>query len=190
MTQLLLPTLGLLPDYRAALERGWESSSVDGAAVARRELAWIDRDPAGFVACQDDPAALGPPVTLPDGTTMPRLPGLRRWIWDEGFCGSIGLRWQRGTAALPPHVLGHLGYAVVPWRRREGQATRALGLMLAEARRRGLPHVELTTDPDNLPSQRAILAWGGGLVERFREHAAYGGGEGLRFRIGLGPAAG
>ena len=62
----------------------------------------------------------------PDGSTAKRLPGFKRWLWDGEFCGSIGLRWQPGTTALPPHCLGHIGYAVVPWKRRRGYATQAL----------------------------------------------------------------
>ncbi len=34
----------------------------------------------------------------------------------------------------------------------------AVALLLREVREKGLEYVELTTDPDNLASQRAILA--------------------------------
>jgi predicted acetyltransferase len=104
-------------------------------------------------------------------------------MWDGAFCGQIGFRWQPGTSALPSYVLGHIGYAVVPWKRRNGFATRALGLMLAEARKEGLPWVELTTDPDNAASQRVITRNGGVFIERFTADAAYGDKEELRWRI-------
>ena len=68
-------------------------------------------------------------------------------MWDGEFCGSIGFRWQPGTEVLPPHCLGHIGYAVVPWKKRRGHATRALAAMLPLARAEGLGYVELTTDP-------------------------------------------
>jgi len=58
-------------------------------------------------------------------------------------------------------------------------------LATLKARAHGLPYVELTTNPDNIPSQRVILANGGRLVERFRKAAAYGEDEALRFRIDL-----
>jgi len=98
------------------------------------------------------PAAVEPAfgqVLLPDAQ---RLPGFSRWMWDGEFCGSIGFRWQPGTAVLPPHCLGHIGYAVVPWKKRRGHATRALAAMLPLARAEGLRYVELLA---RLPSARA-----------------------------------
>ena len=71
---------------------------------------------------------------------------------------------------MPSHVLGHIGYSVVPWKRRRGYATRALGLILSDAHAEGLEYVEITTDLDNIASQRVIEANGGLLVERFRKH--------------------
>jgi predicted acetyltransferase len=112
-----------------------------------------------------------------------RIPGFKRWLWDGEFCGSIGLRWQPGTTELPPHCLGHIGYAVVPWKQRRGYATSALRLILPEAKAVGLSYVEITTDPDNIPSQRVIAANGGVLVERFRKPPQFGSKPGLRFRI-------
>ncbi len=183
--RLVKPSLAELPAYVAALEKGWSPDNVRGADAAREQLARIASDSAAFLASLDDEAAEGEPIRLPDGALVPRLPGFTRWMWDGDLCGSIGLRWQPGTSALPAHVLGHIGYAVVPWKRGAGCATRALGLLLPEARRRKLTYVELTTDPDNAPSQRVILACGGRLVERFAMPPAYGTAEGLRYRIDL-----
>jgi hypothetical protein len=42
-------------------------------------------------------------ITLLDGTRVPRLPGYRRW-----------------------NCLGHIGYAVVPWKMRRRYATQTL----------------------------------------------------------------
>ena len=183
---LLTPDLDHLPDFVNALQRGWSPDNVRGEEAARDLLQAAAKDPAGLVAGMDDPEARAGPIVLPDGSRVERLPGYHRWLWDDGFCGVIGFRWRPGTAALPAHVLGHIGYAVVPWRRGRGHATRALALLLPPIARQGLPWVELTTDPDNLPSQKVILSNGGYLVERFRKAAAYGGGESLRFRIDLG----
>jgi predicted acetyltransferase len=158
---------------------------VRKAEAAREQLAEIAKDSASFVARLDDPLGHGAPVKMPDGSTMPRLPGIHRWIFDEEFCGVIGFRWQKGSSELPPHVLGHIGFAVVPWKRRRGCATEALGLILPEARNVGLAYVELTTDVDNIASQRVILANGGALVGQFQKPSVYGGGESLRYRISL-----
>jgi len=133
----------------------------------------------------EDREAKGPPVTLPDGSTVRRLPGFRRWLWDGEFCGSIGFRWQEGTTALPPHCLGHIGYAVVPWKQRLGYAKAALAQLLPEAKSIGLSFVEITTDPDNAASQRVILSNGGVLVEQFTKPLQFGGKPGLRYRIKL-----
>jgi predicted acetyltransferase len=180
--RLVWPSLLHLPSYTAALERGWSPDNLRPEAAVE-ELRAITADPARFVAGLVDKEAAGPPIKLPDGSIVPRLPGYRRWIWDDEFCGSIGFRWCAGTNALPAHCLGHIGYSVVPWKQRRGYATAALRDLLPEARAVGLSYVELTTDPTNEPSQRVILANGGVLVERFRKPEQYGAVDGLRFRI-------
>lgn len=182
--RLVVPAAAHLPSYVAALERGWSADTTRPAA-GREELERIALDAESFVAGMVDREARGDPVTLPDGSKVARLPGYRLWMWDGEFCGSIGLRWQPGTEALPAHVLGHIGYAVVPWKQRRGHATRALRDMLPRAREEGLAWVDLTTDPANVASQRVIAANGGVLVERFVKPPQYGGIEGLRFRIAL-----
>ena len=181
--QLVRPGPEHLASYVAALERGWSHDNVRGVEAAREELAHIQADAAAFLASMEDREAKGPPVTLPDGSSARRLPCFRRWLWDGEFCGSITLRWQPGTPALPSHCLGHIGYAVVPWKQRLGYATAALRLILPEARAVGLPYVEITTDPDNIASQRVVEANGGIFVERFIKPPQFGSKPGLRFRI-------
>jgi predicted acetyltransferase len=183
--KLLVPTLDHLDAYADALRRGWSPDNIRLEAAARAHLEQIAEDAAAFIARAEDRQALGGPITLPDGSEVPRLPGFVRWLWDDAFCGQIGFRWQPGTEALPPHCLGHIGYAVVPWKRGKGYATRALAMMLPEARKEGLAYVELTTDPDNVPSQKVITNNGGVLIERFKAEAAYGDRDELRWRIML-----
>lgn len=183
--QLVWPSMQHLPSYVEALQQGWSADNVRGATAAREELDRIEADPAAFLQSLVDREAKGEPITLPDGSSVSRIPGYRRWLWDGEFCGSIGLRWQPGTTALPPHCLGHIGYAVVPWKQRRGYATLALRLLLPEAKAEGLPFVELTTDPSNIPSQRVIQANRGVLVERFLKPPQYGNAEALRYRISL-----
>jgi predicted acetyltransferase len=106
-------------------------------------------------------------------------------MWDGEFCGSIGLRWQPGTEALPPYCLGHIGYAVVPWKQRRGYATAALRDTLKAARAEGLRYVDITTTPDNLASQKVILANGGVFLEEFVTPVSVGSKREFRYRVHL-----
>ena len=178
---LVTPALEHLPSYLSALRRGYNDSheSIDV------RLPRIEADPDGFLKRADDPQGQGGPITLPDGSIVQRLPSITRWMWDEDFCGSIALRWSRGTTSLPEYCLGHIGYSVVEWKRRKGYATAALAQMLPAARNIGLSYVEIVTDWDNVASQRVIAANGGVLVEEFEKPATSFGGRALRFRITL-----
>ena len=183
---LVWPSLEYLPHYIGALERGWSPENARGPVPPEEEKARIGLDPEGFVLAQVDREAKGAPILLPDGSTAPRLPGYTRWMWDGDFSGTISLRWQQGGGeSLPPYCLGHIGYMVVPWKRRRGYATRALGLMLQEARTEGLRYVEITTRPDNVGSRRVIETNGGVFVEEFVKVAALGEGRLVRYRVSL-----
>lgn len=182
--RLVTPSLEYLDAYRAALETGW-SPRATWQEAAKEELHAISVDPVGFIASLDDPDACGGDIQLEDGNFVKRLPSFRRWIWHDGFCGSIELRWQHGTNALPTTCLGHIGYAVVSWRRCEGLATRALAALLPEAHGIGLTAVDLTVDPSNIASIRIIEANGGQLVSRREKLPAHGDGQELLYRIDL-----
>lgn len=181
--ELVWPSVEYLPSYAAALQQGWSADNVRGVVAAAEELERIRVDPSAFVAGLIDREAKGGPIKMPDGTSVSRLPAIRRWLWDGEFCGSIGFRWQPGTEELPPYCLGHIGYAVVPAKRNRGYATKALAETLPLARAEGLRFVELTTDPENIPSQRTIQANGGVLHEKFIKPAPLGSKPGLRYRI-------
>lgn len=182
--ELVIPASVHLASHIQALQQGW-TMDLRGAAAAAEQLQSLRADPSAYLAGLDDRSVAGRFIQLPDGSQVPRLPGFQRWLWDGEFCGTIGLRWQPGTAELPPYCLGHVGYGVVPWKRRRGYATRALQQLLPEARAVGLPHIDLTTDPDNLPSQKVIIANGGCLVREFIKPAQFGSKPGLLFRIQL-----
>lgn len=181
--ELVRPAAAYLRSYCEALQRGWSPNNLRPQA-AEEELAAIRHDPDAFFRQIVNFEGGGAGVKLPDGSIVPRLPGYRKWMWDGEFCGSIQLRWST-TGELPEYCLGHVGYSVVPWKQRRGYATRALGLLLPEARERGLQSVEITTTPDNVASQKVILANGGLLIEQFEKLASLGGGAELRYRIAV-----
>ena len=183
---LVWPAREYLASYVAALERGWSPDNVRRRATAREQLEKIAADPDAFLASLVDREAKGEPIVLKDGTTVKRLPGYIKWMWDGEFCGNIGARWAPGTEALPPHCLGHIGYSVVPWKQRRGYATAALRDMLREFAAEGLSYAEIVTDPDNIPSQRVIEANGGVRIEEFTKPASLGGTRSLRYRVPLG----
>jgi len=197
VTRLVVPDGAHLAAYDAALARGYLPASNRGAELAAEHRRLIAEDPAGLLARMHDPDGRGPVVVTPDGSQHRRIPSTQRWMFDGpggdepgGFVGSISLRWNFSHAPLPPHVLGHIGYSVVPWAQRRGHATRALGLMLAIAREQGFERVEITTDLDNAASQKVILANGGVLVGEFDKGPAWLHSQGLRFVVELGSAHG
>jgi predicted acetyltransferase len=166
------PQASMLNSYAAALKRGWSPNKVHD--VSGEQLAAITADPAAFLAGL---TAHSGTYALPDGTVVDKLPSLVCWMWDGEFCGVISLRYQPGTSDLPQHVAGHIGYAVVPWKRRHGYASRALKQMLTEAAVLGLPEVYLTTDLDNIASHIVIARNGGQRAGTWSHPSIHDGAE-------------
>lgn len=181
------PQTAMLDSYVDALKRGWSPSTT--ADVGTRLLDIIAADTPGYLsALADNTTAIispGATRTLADGRTVPALPQRTRWIWDGDFCGVIDMRWQPGTIDLPPPYLGHVGYAIVPWKRGHGYAKRALRHMLSEARDVGLVSFDVCTTADNVASQRVALANGATLIGTFYDAANDPAIERQRFRITL-----
>lgn len=183
--ELVSPSAAYLPSYRAALERGYCPDTLRPEATLD-ELAHIDNDPDSFLADRLDVTGSRAPIILPDGSAVPRLPGIHKWMWDGEFCGAIDLRWQPETTALASRRFGEVGYAVVPWKQGRGYAKRALSLLLPEARGAGLAFIDLITDVANDAAQRSIVANGGQLIATISNSNAADGVASYQFRIYLG----
>lgn len=183
--QLLVPDLSLLPAYRRYLSTDWSPDNVRTELVARLQLAEIARDPERFIASLTDPEGRNPMIELPDGRLIKPLPSLTRWIWTDGFCGSIQLRWTPGSDALPEHCPGHVGYSIVPEQRNQGLATLAMRRLLPIAWEVGLRELSIQTKRSNIASQKVIEKAGGVRVCSSEPDAADGTECDLAFKIML-----
>jgi len=180
--ELVEPSLRRLPGYIAALQAGWSPDTT--REVSGAQLMAIRADAQAFI--RDLARHEGGTVALADGTRVPRPPGRVLWIWDGDFCGTINLRFVPGSEELPPHVSGHVGYAVVPWKRNRGYARQALRLPLPIARELGLPRLLVTCDEDNAASRR-VIAVNGGVMAGAAPDPEHAGRRKLLFWISTGP---
>lgn len=77
--------------------------------------------------------------------------------------GFLAIRHQLNDYLL--EAGGHIGYSIRPSYRRQGHATRALGLALERCRELGLVRVLVTCNEDNVGSRRTIESQGGVLED-------------------------
>jgi len=173
-----------LPQFLSAIELVMGDADMLQMEVDKLYKEAVE-DPAKFIHEQDDPLGLGGDIEMPDGTFVKRLPSIVRHMWDGEVCGRIGFRWSPGTTDLPPTCLGHIGYWIFPHKRRLGYAKEALAMMLDEARKTGLPFVDLTTNPDNIASQGVIKTNGGKFLEQKALPPQHGEGQIMFWRINL-----
>ena len=104
------------------------------------------------LACRD---------TLPEGWVLTRYYLLRD---GDELVGAANIRCEDSDFIL--NHAGHIGYAVAQWKRNQGIASAALGMLLPIAGSFGLERVVLTCDHDNEPSKRVIMKNGGTFVRR------------------------
>ena len=185
--QLLKPGPQHIKSYLSALARGWHDLPTGSTAEnVKSKIREIQDHTSEFLDLFDDHAARALPYLLPDKSVAYAIPSIRRWIWDETrleYCGTVSLRWQKGSTELPPHLMGHIGYSVPPWMQDKGFASTGLKEILKVAKVQGLPFVHIVTDIDNFASIRVIEKNNGTLIEKFTKPEMYGAGLALRYKI-------
>jgi predicted acetyltransferase len=96
----------------------------------------------------------------PDKVPPHFVPQTNFWlVAGDEFLGRTSLRHELNDQLRL--LGGHIGYEILPSRRRQGYGTAILGLVLAKARERGLARVLVTCDADNTASRRIIEHHGG-----------------------------
>lgn len=183
MIQLRIPDLASLPAYLEALQTGWTAGSDHDVETAGQIIANAESDPQRFVSSLWNPAGQGRAITLDDGREVPRLAHVRYWLFDGGYCGDLNLRWQPGSSELPEYCDGHVGYAVVPWKRRQGIATAALrGLTEVAPQAFGLAWLDIATSEDNIASRKVAESAGASFVKQYIA-VEQGGIKAMKYRL-------
>lgn len=90
---------------------------------------------------------------------------------DKKLVGGINLR--MGTNDFILNYAGHIGYGIAPWERNKGYAKDALKKLLLLALDLGMRDFLLTTDIENIASQKVILACGGVYEKTIAEKKLY-----------------
>lgn len=106
-----------------------------------------------------------------------RVPETIYWACvNETVVGRISLRHKLNSNL--EEFGGHIGYDVRPSYRRKGIAKEILKQVIKHAKKKAIAKVLLTCDPNNIASNKTILACGGKLtktvyVERFKRNTNY-----------------
>ena len=143
MAQLIPPTTVVRDAYLAG--------ETEAAVEERLPTGWLQEAAADFAGFVERRRTVrqqwGVPVT-------------ELWFVDgSDYLGTVIIR-HRLTQALEREG-GHIGYHIVPGRRRRGHATRMLAQALGVCQQLGLRQVLVTCAVDNLGSRRVIEANGG-----------------------------
>jgi predicted acetyltransferase len=104
------------------------------------------------------------------GKNLPedRVPATMFWIVDQDeVIGRLQIRHELNDYLH--NFGGHIGYYIKPSKRKMGYGKKALSQGLIEAKKLGLERVLITTDDENIGSQRIIEANGGVLENKVEQ---------------------
>jgi predicted acetyltransferase len=164
--RLSVPDMHYFPSYFAALEEGFAYGSGDPYSVDK--ITAIKQDPEAHIA-EMRVIFKGGEFEAVNGNRYPRVPQEVIWVLqDDDFIGAINFRPTLNEMLVS--YGGHAGYSITPSARGKGYMSQAFGLLLADKDRMtkiDRDHMIVTTDPDNVPSQKVITHHGGVLVDEF-----------------------
>lgn len=163
-TELLRPTPALFDSWASAVAE-FGDGHIDGAGLTSPVTP--DRETLDALIAES--------ITLADTTVAPpegRVHNDLYWIVDDGEVVGF-LSFRHALNDYLSEVGGHIGYAVRESRRRQGYASKALGLALDRAREIGLDRVMVTCDDDNEASARTIER-AGGVLQDVRDQSERG----------------
>lgn len=150
------PSIDLFDSWAAAVTE-FEGGHIDGGGI---EKGFVP-DRAAFEAFIERAELYATPgAVLPEG----RVPCDYYWI-TEGDQVVGFLSFRRELNDYLRRFGGHIGYSVIPSRRREGIVREALRQVLRSAKAEGYDRVMLTCDDDNIGSIRTIESAGGELED-------------------------
>jgi predicted acetyltransferase len=158
VTRLLVPDVRHRDGLLATIADFGEVELMHGSGFWHLDGGRPDTGDAGLEAMVGTLRSYGDPAqALPDGMVHSDY----FWIADDPgeVIGFIAIRHALNDFLLEEG--GHIGYSIRPARRREGHASRALGLALDRAGELGIERTLVTCDDDNEPSRRTIERNGG-----------------------------
>ncbi len=88
---------------------------------------------------------------------------------DQEIIGMINLRYEMND--IIRRLYGHIGYSIRPKYRKQGYGKIQLKLVLDIYRNKGFKEVMISTDPENIASQKVITHFGGVLKETVEENS-------------------
>ena len=162
--ELIKPDAKYKDSFIEAIESGFNALYVGSQAPMSAEaVAEIKNDFAAYlekkVLKPYDPT----PKLRPDGNYYANVPETPYWLIDDGkFIGLFLLRTELN--GFLRYVGGNVGYGIAPKYRRQGYATKGLGLLIDEARKAGVSKLLIAAMDNNIGSWKAIEK-NGGILE-------------------------